>query len=106
MPKMVRAKSWVEVEIDVPSSWVEGVSNFLIELGSPGVIQKDGSGGAKRKRETVLAYFPDPSSFPKRRKKIRRYLSDLSVLRGFGMLGVVIDSLRYAHMIAFCRVKV
>ena len=75
---MVRPKSWVEVKVDVPSSWVEGVSNFLIELGSPGVIQKDGSGGAKRKRETVLAYFPDPSFFPKRRKKIRRYLSDLS----------------------------
>jgi len=79
MPRTVKAKSWVEVKVDVPSSWVEGVSNFLIELGSPGVIQKDGSGGAKRERETVLAYFPDPSSFPNRRKKIRRYLSDLSV---------------------------
>ena len=71
MAKMVRPKSWVEVKVDVPASWVEGVSNFLIELGSPGVIQKDDS--------TILAYFPGPSSFPNRRKKIRRYLSDLSV---------------------------
>ena len=78
MPRTVKAKSWVEVKVDVPASWVEGVSNFLIELGSPGVIQKDDAGGVKRKRETVLAYFPGPSSFPKRRKKIRRYLSDLS----------------------------
>ena len=79
MPKIVRAKPWVEVKVDVPASWVEGVSNFLIELGSPGVIQEDDSRGVKRKRETVLAYFPDPSSFPERRKKIRHYLSDLSV---------------------------
>jgi ribosomal protein L11 methyltransferase len=79
MPKIVRAKPWVEVKVDVPASWVEGVSNFLIELGSPGVIQEDDSRGVKRKRETVLAYFPDPSSFPNRRKKIRHYLSDLSV---------------------------
>lgn len=67
------------MKVDVPASWVEGVSNFLIELGSPGVIQEDDSGGVKQKRETVLAYFPDPSSFPNRRKKIRHYLSDLSV---------------------------
>jgi ribosomal protein L11 methyltransferase len=71
MPKMVKAKSWVEVKVGVPASWVEGVSNFLIELGSGGVIQKDGS--------TILAYFPDHSSFPGRRKKISRYLSHLSV---------------------------
>jgi ribosomal protein L11 methyltransferase len=68
---MARAKSWVEVRVGVPAHWVEGVSNFLIELGSRGVIQKDDS--------TILAYFPDPSSFPGRRKRIRRYLSDLSV---------------------------
>jgi len=79
MPRTVKAKSWVEVKVEVPASWAEGVSNFLIELGSPGVIQKDGSGGGRGKRETVLAYYPDPSSFPNRRKKIRRYLSDLSV---------------------------
>ena len=79
MPKRIRPKSWIEVKVDVPASWVEGVSNFLIEVGSPGVIQKDDSGGRRRKRETVLAYFPIPPSFPERRKKIRRYLSDLSV---------------------------
>ena len=68
---MVRPKPWVEVQIEVPVSWVEGVSNFLIELGSPGVIQKDDS--------TILAYFPDPPSFSKRKKKIDHYLYDLSV---------------------------
>ncbi len=68
---MVKTKSWFEVRVAVPASWVEGVSNFLIELGSRGVIQKDDS--------TILAYFPGPSSFAGRRKRIRRYLSDLSV---------------------------
>jgi ribosomal protein L11 methyltransferase len=76
---MARAKSWVEVRVGVPAHWVEGVSNFLIELGSRGVIQKDDAGRGRGRRETVLAYFPDPSSFPGRRKRIRRYLSDLSV---------------------------
>ena len=71
MSRFGKAKSWVEVKVGVPASWVEGVSNFLIELGSGGVIQKDDS--------TVLAYFPDLSSFPGRRKRISRYLSDLSV---------------------------
>jgi len=70
MSRFGKAKSWVEVKVGVPASWVEGVSNFLIELGSGGVIQKDDS--------TVLAYFPDLSSFPGRRKRISRYLSDLS----------------------------
>jgi len=70
----IKAKSWVEVKVAVPAPWVEGVSNFLVELGSRGVIQKDDS--------TILAYFPDPSSFPGRREKIRRYLSDLSVSGG------------------------
>jgi ribosomal protein L11 methyltransferase len=70
MSRNVKTKSWVEVKVGVPATWVEGVSNFLIELGSRGVIQKDDS--------TVLAYFPDSSSFPARRKRISRYLSDLS----------------------------
>ena len=33
-PKGVaRGKSWVEARVEVPSSLLEGVSNFLIELG-------------------------------------------------------------------------
>jgi ribosomal protein L11 methyltransferase len=73
--KIVRVKSWVEVRVEVSLPWVEGVSNFLIELGSPGVVQETSPAGKGRKKESILAYFPDPSSFVGPKKKIRKYLS-------------------------------
>jgi len=69
------ARSWIEVRVETPSSLVEGISNFLIELGSPGVAQESLSGP---KRERIIAYFPNTGSFPFRKKKIRSFLSSLS----------------------------
>jgi ribosomal protein L11 methyltransferase len=74
MPKIVKAKSWVELRVEVPSSWAEGVSNFLIELGSPGVIQEDASRG---KKESILAYLPKRPSYAAKRTKLRKYLTSL-----------------------------
>ena len=87
MPKIkdqdkAKPKMWVEVRIEVPPSLAEGVSNFLIELGSPGVVQETSPGREGRKKESILAYFPSPSSFSGPKKKIRKYLSSLSQSRG------------------------
>jgi ribosomal protein L11 methyltransferase len=70
-------KSWVEVRVEVPSSLVEGVSNFLIELGSPGVVQEDVHGPSRRKRQAIAAYFPHLRAFPSQKRKIQNYLSSL-----------------------------
>jgi ribosomal protein L11 methyltransferase len=75
--KVVRMKSWVEVRVEAPASIVEAVSNFLIELGSPGVVQETLPGRKGRKKESILAYFLKGSSFSGLRKKIRKYLSSL-----------------------------
>jgi ribosomal protein L11 methyltransferase len=74
----VKPKMWVEARIEVPSSLVEGVSNFLIELGSPGVAQETSPGKKGRKKESILAYFLNPSSFVGPKKKIRKFLSALT----------------------------
>lgn len=69
------AKWWVEARVETSPSLVEGVSNFLIELGSPGVVQAASPAGKGRRKESILAYFPGPSSFAGLERKIRRYLS-------------------------------
>jgi ribosomal protein L11 methyltransferase len=74
MPKIVKAKSWVEVKVEVPSFWAEGVSNFLIELGSPGVTLEDGSRG---KKESILAYLPNRASCAAKRMRLKIYLTSL-----------------------------
>ena len=74
----VKPKMWVEARIEVPSSLAEGVSNFLIELGSPGVAQETSPGKKGRKKESILAYFLNPSSFVGPKKKIRKFISALT----------------------------
>jgi ribosomal protein L11 methyltransferase len=50
------------------------VSNFLIELGSPGVIQEDAPRG---KKESILAYLPNRSSYAAQRMKLKKYFASL-----------------------------
>jgi ribosomal protein L11 methyltransferase len=76
--KRNKTKSWVEVRVEVPSALVEAVANFLIESGSPGVVQEKVTGKAGAGKERVVAYFPTPRSFPIQRKRIRKYLSSLA----------------------------
>ncbi len=77
MPKTFKAKRWIEVRVEVSSAQVEAVANFLIELGSPGVVQEKVPGRPGTGRERIIAYFDNPRSFPAKRTKIRKYLSSL-----------------------------
>ena len=80
MAKIIQEKSWIELRVGVHPSLGEAVSNFLIEEGSPGVIQEDGPGFLRSRREWILAYFSSPRTFAVKRKKIERYLFSISKL--------------------------
>jgi len=67
-------KTWVEWAVEIHPSLVEGVSSFLIEQGSPGVIQEELPGPAHRKKERIIAYFPNDRGFRAKRQKIRSFL--------------------------------
>jgi len=73
---------WIELRVDIPPSLAEGVSNFLIEQGSPGVIQEDSAGLSGRRRQSIVAYFPKNRSYTDKKKKIRKYLSSLAGVPG------------------------
>ena len=74
------SKSWTEARVEISDSLVEAVSNFLIDLGSPGVIQEKVPGPSDRKKELIIAYFPGARSFSSKAEKIRTYLSSLNKL--------------------------
>ena len=91
-------KSWIEVRVEIPGSLAEGVANYLIELGSPGIIQEKAPGPSGRKRERIIAYFPSarPSTF--NGKKIRTYLSSLEQSGGnFSLRQRVIQEEKWAE---------
>jgi len=73
-------KTWVELAVEIHSSLVEAVSSFLIEQGSPGVIQEELLGPAHRKKERIIAYFPNARGFRAKGEKIRSFLSSVSQL--------------------------
>ena len=94
----VKPKVWVEARIEVPSSLAEGVSNFLIELGSPGVAQETSPGKKGRKKESILAYFLNPSSFVGPKKKIRKlhmpcFMSNIANLSYLFSCPILADSI-------------
>ena len=78
MPKIVKPKSWIEARVEVPSALAEAAANFLIESGSPGVVQERVAGKAGKGKERVLAYFQASRRFPAQKKRIRKYLSSLA----------------------------
>jgi ribosomal protein L11 methyltransferase len=67
-------KSWQELHIEISPPLAEAAANFLIEQGSPGIIQETIKGSAGRKRERLVAYYPDDRGFPAVRKRIQTYL--------------------------------
>jgi len=73
-------KTWVELAVEIHPSLVEAVSSFLIEQGSPGVIQEDLPGPAHRKKERLIAYFPNGRGFRAKRGEIRSFLLSVSQL--------------------------
>jgi ribosomal protein L11 methyltransferase len=68
------AKTWVELAVEIHPSLAEAVSSFLIEQGSPGVIQEELPGSAHRKKERLIAYFPNDRGFREKGKRIRSFL--------------------------------
>ncbi len=60
--------------VEIHPSLAEAASNFLIEQGSPGITQEAVKGAAGRKRERLIAYYPDDGAFPAARKRIHTYL--------------------------------
>jgi ribosomal protein L11 methyltransferase len=73
-------KSWVELVVDIHPFLGEAVSNFLIEEGSPGVVQEELPGPSHQKKERIIAYFLNDRRFGARKRKIRAYLRALSKL--------------------------
>jgi ribosomal protein L11 methyltransferase len=67
-------RSWKELRVEVHLSLAEAASNFLIEQGSPGITQETVKGYAGRKRERLIAYYPNDRTFFSTRKKINAYL--------------------------------
>lgn len=73
-------RSWLELAVEVHPFVAEAVSNFLIEQGSPGVVQEELPGPAHRKKERIIAYFPNDRHLGVRKGKIRAYLLALCKL--------------------------
>jgi ribosomal protein L11 methyltransferase len=73
-------KTWLELAVEIHPSLVEAVSSFLIEQGSPGVIQEELPGPAHRKKERIIAYFPNDRGFRTKGKKIQAFLLSVSQL--------------------------
>jgi ribosomal protein L11 methyltransferase len=67
-------RSWKELRVEVHPSLAEAASNFLIEQGSPGITQETAKGYAGRKRERLIAYYPNDRIFLSTWKKINAYL--------------------------------
>src|SRR5512143_1810985 len=74
MPKNPESKSWIELQVEIHPSLSEAAANFLIEQGSPGISQETVKGAAGRKRERLIAYYPEDHAFSAVRKKIHAYL--------------------------------
>jgi len=76
MARAPKTKFWKEVRLEIHPSLVEAASNFLIEQGSPGIMQKDLKGGGG-KMEALIAYFPDDRSFDSIKQEVRIYLQSI-----------------------------
>lgn len=74
VPKVIQKSSWIELRVEVHPSLGEVVANFLIEQGSPGIIQENGVGSLKEKKECIIAYFPNHRSLGLKKKKIQSSL--------------------------------
>jgi len=69
---------WVTLRIDVPAELAEGVANFLVEEGAPGVVTEDGQTGPE---PWVRLEAPFPvAERPRIAGALRRYLASLGDL--------------------------
>ena len=66
-------KHWLQVDLSVPSEFVEPIANFLMEQGADGIEEVDEG----RKWRKVKAYFPPRVREKKVLPAIRRYLTSV-----------------------------
>jgi ribosomal protein L11 methyltransferase len=97
MAKMIPKKSWIELRVEVPPSLGEAVANFLIEQGSPGVIQEKGPGFSRGRRESISAYFSNHRAFKLKKKNIERYLLAICKPRPVILRSRIIKEERWAE---------
>ncbi len=69
------------MQVEVPLFLVEAVANFLIELGSTGVVQKSIRKPSAPKKERLTAYFPKDRTWGGSRRKIQIYFHALRKLQ-------------------------
>lgn len=63
----------MELRVDLHPRLEETVIAFLIELGSPGVVQEKVPGLPSRSRKRIRAYFPADRTFGEKRRRIRNF---------------------------------
>jgi ribosomal protein L11 methyltransferase len=97
MAKMIQKKSWIELRVEVHASVGEAVANFLIEQGSPGVIQEKGPGGSRGRREFIRAYFSNHRSFALKKKTMERYLHAICKSSPVSLRSRIIEEERWAE---------
>lgn len=64
------ARKWIKIEVPVGNDAIEGVSNFLFELGAVGLTEQEGG---------ISAFFPYPSQ-PRLLQTLKTYLLELQQL--------------------------
>jgi ribosomal protein L11 methyltransferase len=97
MTKINQEKFWIELQVEVHPSLGEVISNFLIEEGSPGVIQEIGPGLSRKRRETIRAYFSNHRAFGSKKKEIERYLSSISKSHPVNLRSRIIKEEKWAE---------
>ncbi len=65
-------KNYFQVKILTPEELSDAISNYLIELGTPGVTFQE-----EKKRTSVIGYFKENSSHPIKFKRLGNYLTQL-----------------------------
>jgi ribosomal protein L11 methyltransferase len=63
--------AWLQISVRADPSALDGIANFLIELGSPGVVLKNGE---------VQGYFAGDEGAPRLRGEVRRFLRGITAI--------------------------
>ncbi|MDO8955811.1 MAG: 50S ribosomal protein L11 methyltransferase [Deltaproteobacteria bacterium] len=99
MTKVIQKNAWVELQVEIHPSIAEIVGNFLIEQGSPGVIQENVSGSSLRKKERIIGYYINDRSFGGKRKIIQAYIFSIckSQRKSFFLRSRIIQEEKWAE---------
>lgn len=67
----------MEIRIEAHPSLSEAVANFLIEEGSPGIVQEEVKNPGSRKKERIIGYFPNDRYLKGKKKGLTTFLRSL-----------------------------